>query len=165
LPPRRFVWYDISGAGGAKIDDWEYFKKQQLFVFDLVLVILAGRFRNSDLVLLQHCKRLNVPTFLVRSKSDQEIQSIQKQLEAADENEDEDEDEDKSDGSCSPVDYYQAARNQCISTARENVRTALANARLPDKPVYLVTNEGVLLVSKYMGQTGMAMQNLLLEAL
>jgi energy-coupling factor transporter ATP-binding protein EcfA2 len=181
LPRRRFIWYDIPGSDGVEIDAWEYFKKQQLFVFDVVLVVFSERFKGSDIVLLRHCERLDIPTFIVRSKSDLAIESIQKKLfEAAmqlhdledEEDEDEDNDEDggkgkgkdvdENDGFVnihnrdSPQDYYQKAREQYISTATENVRAALAKEGLPDKPVYLVMNEGILLVSKYMGKKPMS---------
>jgi hypothetical protein len=171
LPRRRFVWYDIPGSDGVEIDAWEYFKKQQLFVFDVVLVVFSERFRGSDIVLLRHCERLDIPTFVVRTKSDLAIESIQKKLfEAAmklhgppededdadeDDAEDHDEDDNKSNWhvvSRSPADYYQAAREQYISTASENVRAALEKERLPKKPVYLVTNEGIRLVSTYLGK-------------
>ncbi|KAA8900319.1 interferon-inducible GTPase-domain-containing protein, partial [Sphaerosporella brunnea] len=157
LPRRRFIWYDLPGAGSQDIDDWEYFKKQQLFVFDLVIVVISGRFRKCDAILLQHCTRLDVPTFLVRSKSDQEIAAIHKQMEQED-NPDSSDDEDSDDDSPvtihsePPKNYYREARKKYISEARQNSREELAKAGIPDQHLYLVTNEGIHLVSKYLGK-------------
>ena len=38
-PFRRFVWYDIPGAGTSKIPSWQYFIDQGLFIFDFIIVV------------------------------------------------------------------------------------------------------------------------------
>jgi len=38
-PYPRFVWYDVPGAGTAKIPAWQYFNQQGLFIFDFIILV------------------------------------------------------------------------------------------------------------------------------
>ena len=39
LPQSRFIWFDVPGAGTLNIPSWQYFNKQGLFVFDIVILV------------------------------------------------------------------------------------------------------------------------------
>ena len=39
LPHSRFIWFDVPGAGTLNIPSWQYFNKQGLFVFDIVILV------------------------------------------------------------------------------------------------------------------------------
>jgi len=146
LPKSRFVWYDIPGAGTQTIDDWQYFKSQGLFVFDLVILITDNRFLKSDAILLQHCQRLDVPTFIVRSKADQQINNIQIQMQVSD-----DENSDRESKTDHWKNSYPTARDTFIEDSRKSIRKGLATAGLPEQEVYIVSRAGVHLVTSYMG--------------
>jgi len=144
LPRSRFIWYDMPGAGTQITNDWQYFKNQNLFVFDIVILV-TETIVKADTILLQHCARLNIPTFIVRSKADQHIDNEQKKMENDEDNEDSDGDNDNLGDS-----IYSIARENFISSTRENVRRELERAKLPRKQVYIVSNAGVRLVSTHM---------------
>jgi predicted GTPase len=153
LPRSRFVWYDMPGAGTQVTNDWHYFKNQGLFVFDIVILV-TETIVKADTILLQHCARLNIPTFIVRSKADQHIDNERKKMENDDEdNEDEDGDEVNFLDSIYAIarqKFNSIAREKFISSTRENVRRELERAELPRKEVYIVSNAGVRLVSTHM---------------
>jgi hypothetical protein len=134
----------MPGAGTQITNDWQYFKNQNLFVFDIVILV-TETIVKADTILLQHCARLNIPTFIVRSKADQHIDNEQKKMENDEDNEDSDGDDDNLGDS-----IYSIARENFISSTRENVRRELERAKLPRKEVYIVSNAGVRLVSTNM---------------
>ena len=75
-PKAKFVWYDIPGSGTLLQPGPQYFNAHGLFVFDIILVLFGGRFSQQDLVILEHAAHFKVPTFLIRSKSNQYIENI-----------------------------------------------------------------------------------------
>lgn len=81
LPYSRFVWYDIPGAGTTTISDWQYFNDQGLFVFDFIVMVYDVRFTKIDVSIIENCYRFNIPVFIVRSKADQHIDNMVKELE------------------------------------------------------------------------------------
>jgi GTP-binding protein EngB required for normal cell division len=81
LPYSRFVWYDIPGAGTTTISDWQYFNDQGLFVFDFIVMVYDVRFTKIDVSIIENCYRFNIPVFIVRSKADQHIDNMMKELE------------------------------------------------------------------------------------
>ncbi|KAF8417505.1 interferon-inducible GTPase-domain-containing protein [Tirmania nivea] len=130
-PPRsRFVWYDVPGAGTSKIKGWQYFNSQGLFVFDLIIVVVDNRFSEQDLIILQHCERYKIPSFIVRSKANQHIVNTMNQdyeWEGSD-------DERKFD------DVYWEARKKVVSQTRANYRENLREGGFdPNKPVYIIS--------------------------
>ena len=134
-PPRsRFVWYDVPGAGTLKIKGWQYFNSQGLFVFDLIIVVVDNRFSEQDLIILQHCERYKIPSFIVRSKANQHILNTMSQdyeWEGSDDERDFDE-------------IYLKAREDVISQTRASYRENLRAGGLdPDKPVYIVSCDGL----------------------
>jgi len=130
LPRSRFVWYDVPGAGTSKIKGWQYFNSQGLFVFDLILVVVDNRFSEQDLIILQHCERYKIPSFIVRSKANQHILNTMSQ----------DYEWEGSDDERDFNEVYLKAREKVSSQTRANYRENLREGDLnPDKPVYIVS--------------------------
>lgn len=126
-PPRKWtVWYDIPGAGTLNIPGWQYFNKQSLFVFDLIIVLVGDRMTQVDLEILKHGRLFDIPTFIVRSKADQYIRNSLKSdgYESGDE---------------IPEDCRQNLRADYIKTTRQSIAGQLRLAGLPDQRIYLVS--------------------------
>jgi GTP-binding protein EngB required for normal cell division len=85
LPFSRFVWYDLPGAGTPNISSHEYARKQALYIFDVVVLVIGDRFVEADANLLKHCSYFDVPTFIVRSRADTAIADIQAKRNQAEE--------------------------------------------------------------------------------
>ncbi|KAG1735748.1 interferon-inducible GTPase-domain-containing protein [Suillus paluster] len=134
-----YVWYDIPGAGTLKIPDWQYFNAQGLYVFDCIIVLFDNRFTMTDIAILTNCRRFKIPTYIVRSKADQHIRNVMKDM-GYDSDDDEDEDQKKK--------LYQTARQQFIQQTRQSVKDNLENANMPNQRVYIVSNETMLSVVK-----------------
>jgi GTP-binding protein EngB required for normal cell division len=128
-PSSRFVWYDVPGAGTLKVPDWKYFNDQGLFVFDCIVVVVNNRFTATDVAILSNARRFGIPAFIVRSKADQHIRNLMKDIGY---NSD-DEGGDK-------ASYFTRARDQYVAETIRSIRTNLQEAKLPDQPVYLVSN-------------------------
>ncbi|KAG7442611.1 P-loop containing nucleoside triphosphate hydrolase protein [Guyanagaster necrorhizus] len=71
-----FIWFDIPGSGTVNCPDWTYFNDQGLYIFDAIIVLLGDRFTDGDLAILKNCRRYNIPTYIVRSKSDRHIEEL-----------------------------------------------------------------------------------------
>ncbi|OJA19526.1 hypothetical protein AZE42_03204 [Rhizopogon vesiculosus] len=130
-PQNPFVWYDVPGSGTLSTPDWQYFNAQGLYVFDCIIVLFDTRFTMTDLAMLVNCRRFNIPTYIVRSKSDTHIRNMMK-----DSGYDSDEDEDHSSRNA----MYGSAREQYIAETRATVRLNLQEASLPDQRVYIVAH-------------------------
>lgn len=135
-----YVWYDVPGAGTLKIPDWQYFNAQGLYVFDCIIVLFDNRFTMTDIAILTNCRRFKIPTYIVRSKADQHIRNIMKDLGYDSDDDEEDENQKKK--------LYQTARQQFIQQTRRSVKDNLENANMPDQRVYIVSNEPMLGVIK-----------------
>ncbi|KAI6040375.1 interferon-inducible GTPase-domain-containing protein [Pisolithus marmoratus] len=139
-PQYPLVWYDIPGAGTLKIPDWQYFNSQGLYVFDCIIVLFDNRFTMTDVAILSNCARFNIPAFIVRSKADQHIRNVMREMEY---------DSDDEDGDVGSRDrLYQEARQHFIEETRENIKSNLENANLPDRRVYIVSNDTLLSIVK-----------------
>lgn len=130
-PHNPFVWYDVPGSGTLNTPDWQYFTAHGLYVFDCIVILFDSRFTMTDLAMLVNCRRFNIPTYIVRSKSDSHIRNIIKES-----GYDSDEDEDHSHRNA----LYSSAREQYIAETRATVRHNLQEANLPDQRVYIVAN-------------------------
>ncbi|KIK34482.1 hypothetical protein CY34DRAFT_97921, partial [Suillus luteus UH-Slu-Lm8-n1] len=130
-PHNPFVWYDVPGSGTSNTPDWQYFTAHGLYVFDCIIILFDSRFTMTDLAMLVNCQRFNIPTYIVRSKSDSHIRNIIKEL-----GYDSDEDEDH----CRRNALYSSAREQYIAETRATVQHNLQEANLPDQRVYIVAN-------------------------
>ncbi|KAI6045815.1 interferon-inducible GTPase-domain-containing protein [Pisolithus marmoratus] len=136
-PNHQLLWFDIPGAGTPKVPDWQYFNEHGFFVFDCIIVLFDARFTMTDIAILSNARRFNIPTYIVRSKADQNIRNIMRDMGY---NSDDDEDEDR--GRRNRL--YKVARKQYIEKTRESVRANLEDANLPNQEVYLVSNDTML---------------------
>ena len=126
----RCVWYDIPGAGTLNVSDWQYFKDQGLYIFDAIIVLFADRLTNTDVTILKTCKACSIPTFIVRSKSDQYIRNIRR----------DDGYETDEDGRSTAFRRAEAeAREKFINGTRATVKDNLERAGLRSQPVYIVS--------------------------
>lgn len=128
-PSSRSVWYDVPGAGTLKVPDWKYFNDQGLFVFDCIIVVVNNRFTATDVAILSNARRFGIPAFIVRSKADQHIRNVMKDIGYNSEDE-----------GGNKASYFVRARDQYVAETIRSIRTNLQEANLPDQPVYLVSN-------------------------
>ncbi|KAF8138957.1 P-loop containing nucleoside triphosphate hydrolase protein [Boletus edulis] len=129
----HFAWYDVPGSGTLKIPDWQYFNSQGLYVFDCVIVLFNNRFTMTDQAILTNCRRYRIPTFIVRSKADQHIRNLMKEMGY-----------DSDDEGQTKERMYRAAREQFIAETHRSVKENLQEAQLPDQRVYIVSHKSVL---------------------
>jgi len=135
IPENPFVWYDVPGAGTLKIPDWEYFNAQGLYIFDGIIVLFDNRFTMIDVAILKHCARFKIPTYIVRSKSNQHIQNMVQDIY----------DSDDEDGSMDKSRVQSAmARDKYIMETRQSVKVNLDIAKLPQQKVYIVSKDTLL---------------------
>ncbi|KAI5855522.1 interferon-inducible GTPase-domain-containing protein [Tricharina praecox] len=109
---RRFVWYDVPGAGTINIPSWQYFNQQGLFIFDFIILVYDARFTEIDADILENCHRFDIPVFIVRSKADQHIANMMI------------EDDDLT---------YTEARDRYIADTRQNLESNLKKRNLYDE--------------------------------
>ncbi|KAF9226902.1 P-loop containing nucleoside triphosphate hydrolase protein [Gyrodon lividus] len=133
-PEYPFVWYDIPGAGTLKIPDWQYFNLQGLYVFDCIIVLFDNRFTMTDIAILNNCKRFKIPTYIVRSKADQHIRNLMRDMGYDSDGSDEEDIERRNR-------LYKAARKQFVQETKKSVKTNLENANMPDQRVYIISND------------------------
>ncbi|KAI5986732.1 P-loop containing nucleoside triphosphate hydrolase protein [Pisolithus marmoratus] len=138
------AWYDIPGSGTLGTPDWQYFNSQGLYTFDCILVLFSDSFTTTDLTILANCHRFQIPTFIVRSKSDQHILNIMTDMGY---------DSDK-ENTNRRAQFYKVARQRYISETRRSVRRNLTEANLPDQRVYTVSKKTLLGAVKDQGPKG-----------
>lgn len=126
-PPRTWtVWHDVPGAGTVNIPISRYFNNQCLFLMDVVLVLVGDRFTEIDLEILSQCRSFDIPSMIIRSKSDTHIDNMVKSR--AEETDVEIDDALRS-----------ACRKEYIAETRENIATQLLENCLAPQYVYLVS--------------------------
>ncbi|KAJ4467259.1 interferon-inducible GTPase-domain-containing protein [Lentinula aciculospora] len=143
----KFVWYDIPGAGTTNVSNFDYFVKQGLYIFDAIIVLFDSRFVDTDITILENCKRFNIPAFIVRSKSDEHIKAIADEMrEMLDEDESEDEDDIRSkDREARRTRIDADAKEEYISVTRRNVKENLQKAGLDEEQrIYLISRRTLL---------------------
>ncbi|KAG9317834.1 P-loop containing nucleoside triphosphate hydrolase protein [Chiua virens] len=133
-----FVWYDTPGAGTLKCPDWQYFNDQGLYVFDSIIVLSEKRLTLTDIAILMNARRFNIPTYIVRSKADQHIRNVMMMDMGYDSERDGEEDAERRNQ------LYKAAKKQFIEKTRENVKSNLEVANLPNQRVYIVSSNTLL---------------------
>lgn len=122
---RGLAWYDVPGAGTVRVRDWQYFNNQGLYIFDLIIIAVGDRITKTDVDLLFHCKRFDIPTFFVRSKADQYIKNM-----AEDEEAEEDE-----------------VRRAYIELTRATFNSILTEVELPPQKIYIVSRKTLRLLN------------------
>ncbi|THU84145.1 P-loop containing nucleoside triphosphate hydrolase protein [Dendrothele bispora CBS 962.96] len=140
-PEKPCVWYDVPGAGTLTIKDWDYFNKQGLYIFDAIIVLFDNRFTATDIAILRNCERWKIPAFIVRSKSDYQIENIKRTLVDSIE-EDELLDEDEQTSQLETV--LDVAIERYKSQTRQSVEKNLKDSGLGDREVYLVSYKALL---------------------
>lgn len=125
-PPRTWIdWYDVPGGGTSNIPQSMYFNHQGLYLMDVILVLVGERFTEIDLEILKQCRAFDVPSMIVRSRTDIHIENMVKLR--AEELDAEGDD---------------ALRNECraeyIAETRDNIATQLQDHGLPPQYVYLI---------------------------
>lgn len=93
---------------------------------DVVLVLVGDRFTEIDLEILSQCRKCDMPSMIIRSKSDSHINNmVQSRAEETD------------------VEIDDALRRACredyIAETRENIASQLLDNCLPPQYVYLVS--------------------------
>jgi len=134
-PAYPFVWYDIPGAGTLSIPDWQYFSDHGLYVFDSIIVLFDARFTASDVAILRNCARLQIPAYIVRSKSKQHIANLAEDMAGEA-------------GGDTRIALLGAARERYIRETRASVAKNLEAAGLPEQRTYLVDKETLLRIVK-----------------
>jgi hypothetical protein len=117
-----FSWYDIAGFDTKSAPADNYFNQHGLFALDCILILIKDSFRKSDAAMIRQCRRLSIPTYIVRSFSDQHIRNILDDTGAS----------------------YEDARAEYIRDAEENVRKGLADFQLGAQRLYLVNRHAML---------------------
>ncbi|THU84743.1 P-loop containing nucleoside triphosphate hydrolase protein [Dendrothele bispora CBS 962.96] len=140
-PDKPCIWYDVPGAGTLTIKDWDYFNKQGLYIFDAIIVLFDNRFTATDIAILRNCERWKIPAFIVRSKSDQQVENIKETL-ADSIGEDESLDEDERESRLETV--LDVAIEEYKSQTRQSVKKNLKDSGLEDQEVYLVSYKALL---------------------
>ncbi|KAI6030362.1 immunity-related GTPases-like protein [Pisolithus marmoratus] len=135
-PQQPVVWYDVPGAGTLSVPDWQYFNTQGLYIFDCIIVLFDNRFTATDVAILRNSARFSIPAYIVRSKADQQIRNTMREMGY-------DSDDENSDSGLRDR-LYQVARQQFVEETRRNVRSNLRRANLPDKRVYIISNNALL---------------------
>jgi hypothetical protein len=136
--------YDIPGAGTLSVPDHAYFCAQGLYVFDGIIVLFGDRLTSTDILLLKECRRFNIPSYLVRSKSELHINSIVEKMSQDDDDEHSNDDEDTN----HRPSLLQAARNEYVTVTRNSVNANLLKAGLPLQELYLVSRDKIYAISK-----------------
>ncbi|KAK0493920.1 interferon-inducible GTPase-domain-containing protein [Armillaria luteobubalina] len=75
-PDNPFIWFDVPGSGTLACSDWTYFNDQGLYIFDAIIILFNDRFTATDIAILKNAERYNIPTYIVRSKSDVHVENI-----------------------------------------------------------------------------------------
>ncbi|KAK7449303.1 hypothetical protein VKT23_013446 [Stygiomarasmius scandens] len=143
-PGRPVIWYDIPGAGTLTIKDWDYFNKQGLYIFDAIVVLFDNRFTATDVAILRNCARWKIPSFIVRSKSDSQVENLKNTIidkAEADETLDEEERDELIESA------EERATEQYTTMTRQSVKRNLREAGLEDQRVYLVSYKALLTIT------------------
>lgn len=128
-PPRKWmVWFDIPGAGTQRIPHHDYFIKQGLYIFDLIILAIGDRFEEIDARILEDCARFKVPVFIVRSKADMHILNSM-------------EEEEEYDSSSENSKLYKRCRDMYVRETQQMVSEELERCGLPDQNVYVVSRD------------------------
>jgi GTP-binding protein EngB required for normal cell division len=130
------VLYDNPGAGTPNIPAWKYFLATGLYIFDCIIVVVNDCFTEVDKWVLQSCELMHIPTYIVRSKSDQHISNMIASLQ--------DDDDDEELDSVTRAQLREQLKLRYITESQINIRRNLRDARLDDdQKLYLVSRDTV----------------------
>jgi GTPase SAR1 family protein len=130
------VLYDNPGAGTPDIPAWKYFLITGLYIFDCIIVVVNDRFTEVDKWVLQSCELMHIPTYIVRSKSDQHINNLIASLQ------DDDDDEELDSGTRARL--REQLKPRYITESQTSIRSNLRDAKLDDdRKMYLVSRDTI----------------------
>ncbi|KAK0194844.1 interferon-inducible GTPase-domain-containing protein [Armillaria mellea] len=137
-PANPFIWFDVPGSGTLACSDWTYFNDQGLYIFDAIIVLFNDRFTATDIAILKNCERYNIPTYIVRSKSDIHIENIIKKKRRA------------AGAKANPAKILDEARTEYLTRTRESVRENLMKNDPPiqSQKMYAVSRDTLTMVVK-----------------
>lgn len=75
--PHVTLW-DMPAVGASSSRDQNYFEEQELYAFDCLLLLRAGRFTQFDVAICQQARQYQIPIVLVISKGDQDVENNKK---------------------------------------------------------------------------------------
>ncbi|KAG7439044.1 uncharacterized protein BT62DRAFT_914914 [Guyanagaster necrorhizus] len=135
-PANPFIWFDVPGSGTLSCSDWTYFNDQGLYIFDAIIVLFNDRFTATDIAILKNCERYNIPTYIVRSKSDIHIDNLMKKKRRG------------AGAKKDPAMILDEARKEYIVRTQENVRSNLMKNDPPirSQRMYAVSRDTLTMV-------------------
>ncbi|PBK73319.1 hypothetical protein ARMSODRAFT_628234 [Armillaria solidipes] len=135
-PANPFIWFDVPGSGTLSCSDWTYFNDQGLYIFDAVIVLFGDRFTATDVAILKNCERYNIPTYIVRSKSDIHIENITKTKRRA------------AGAKANPAKILDDARKEYLARTQESVRLNLMKNDPPirSQKMYAVSRDTLTMI-------------------
>ncbi|KAH8832431.1 hypothetical protein DL96DRAFT_1551613 [Flagelloscypha sp. PMI_526] len=128
----HFGIYDIPGSGTKTVPTSNYFNAQGLFALDCIIVVVKDSFQEHESAFSLSCAKLNIPTYIVHSRSDTHMRDV------CDDNGDDPED----------PEAHLEARNRYIREAKANLHRGPENFHLPIQKVYLVNARSTLRLVK-----------------
>lgn len=129
-PNLPFIWYDAPGAGTLSIPGWQYFNQQGLYIFDCIIVLFDNRFTATDIAILENCARFKIPAYIVRSKSDQNVNNVLKDVRRTYK-------KDK----LSETELRKRSKEIYTKETQESVDKGLEMANLPSQRAYLISQD------------------------
>ncbi|KAK0505339.1 interferon-inducible GTPase-domain-containing protein [Armillaria luteobubalina] len=137
-PANPFIWFDVPGSGTLACSDWTYFNDQGLYIFDAIIVLFNDRFTATDIAILKNCERYNIPTYIVRSKSDIHIENLVKKKRRG------------AGAKCDPAKILDQARREYLTKTQESVRLNLMKNDPPirSQKMYAVSRDTLTVVVK-----------------
>ncbi|KAK0448582.1 interferon-inducible GTPase-domain-containing protein [Armillaria borealis] len=135
-PANPFIWFDVPGSGTLACSDWTYFNDQGLYIFDAIIVLFNDRFTATDIAILKNCKRYNIPTYIVRSKSDVHVENLIKKKRRG------------AGAKSDPAKILDQARKEYITKTQESVRLNLMKNDPPirSQKMYAVSRDTLTVV-------------------
>ncbi|SJK96910.1 uncharacterized protein ARMOST_00158 [Armillaria ostoyae] len=135
-PANPFIWFDVPGSGTLACSDWTYFNDQGLYIFDAIIVLFNDRFTATDIAILKNCERYNIPTYIVRSKSDIHVENLIKKKRRG------------AGAKSDPAKILDQARKEYITKTQENVRLNLMKNDPPirSQKMYAVSRDTLTVV-------------------
>ncbi|XP_032886843.1 interferon-inducible GTPase 5-like [Amblyraja radiata] len=113
LPNVRY--WDLPGTGSPRFTAGSYLKKMQLKKYDFFIIVAVNRFTENDAKLAKEIKRLGKKFYFVRSKIDDDLNSMRQQQTTFDEDAE-----------------MEKIRSDCVSQ--------LGKAGIPDPTVFLISS-------------------------
>ena len=117
-------WFDVPGANTPNISGWLYFMNQNLYIFEVLVILFSDRFTQTVGTLLSNAHRCGIRTFLVRTKADQLVQNVKKERR-------------------SRLLTDAQARQIIVDNTRDMVIKNLTRLNLPLQPVFVVSASGM----------------------